>query len=111
MVSRGSSQVAPLIIASDEQLSMWAGGCAWSDLCLAAVHREMNCTRANTQLSIDKLKQMKCSQSFVNFQRAHLDKQLRFILLIMVASHSLASVRNMLTRDWHELRLSLKEKV
>ena len=41
----------------------------------------------------------------------HLDKQFRFILLIMVASHSLASVRNMLTRDWHELRLSLKEKV
>ena len=44
-------------------------------------------------------------------QMTHLDKQFRFILLIMVASHSLASVRNMLIRDWHELRLSLKKKV
>ena len=110
MVSRGSSQVAPLIIASEEQLRMWAGGWAWSDLCLAAVHSEMNCTLANTQLNIDKLKQMKCSLTYVNLQSSHLDKQWRFILLIMVASHSLASVRNMLTRDWHELRLSLKEK-
>ena len=58
MVSRGSSQVAPLIIASEEQLRMWAGGCAWSDLCRAAVHSEMNCTRANTQLNIDKLKEI-----------------------------------------------------
>ena len=29
----------------------------------------------------------------------------------MVASHSLASVRNMFTRDWHTLRLSLREEV
>ena len=57
MVSRGSSQVAPLIMASAEELRKCAGGWAWSDLCLAAVHREMNCTLANnTQLNIDKLK-------------------------------------------------------
>ena len=56
MVSRGSSQVAPLIMASVEELRKWAGGWAWSDLCLAAVHREMNCTLASTQLNIDKLK-------------------------------------------------------
>ena len=57
MVSSGSSQVAPLVIASVEELRKCAGGWAWSDLCLAAVHREMNCTLANnTQLNIDKLK-------------------------------------------------------
>ena len=56
MVSSGSSQVAPLIMASVEELRKCAGGWAWSDLCLAAVHREMNCTLANTQLKIDKLK-------------------------------------------------------
>ena len=56
MVSSGSSQGAPLIIASVGELRKCAGGWAWSDLCLAAVHREMNCTLANTQLNIDKLK-------------------------------------------------------
>ena len=57
MVSSGSSQGAPLVIASVEELRKCVGGWAWSDLCLAAVHREMNCTLANnTQLNIDKLK-------------------------------------------------------
>ena len=57
MVSSGSSQVAPLVIASVEELRKCVGGWAWSDLFLAAVHREMNCTLANnTQLNIDKLK-------------------------------------------------------
>ena len=57
MVSSGSSQVAPLVIASVEELRKCVGGWAWSDLCLAAVHREMNCTLTNnTQLNIDKLK-------------------------------------------------------
>ena len=46
-----------------------------------------------------------------HLHNAHLDKQFRFILLIMVASHSLASVRNMFTLDWHTLRLSLREEV
>ena len=41
--------------------------------------------------------------------RSHLDKQFKFILLIILASHSLASVRKILTLDWQELRLSLKE--
>ena len=53
MVSSGSSQVAPLVIASVEELRKCVGGWAWSDLCLAAVHREMT---NNTQLNIDKLK-------------------------------------------------------
>ena len=41
--------------------------------------------------------------------RPHLDKQFKFILLIILASHSLATVRKMLTLDWQELRLNLKE--
>ena len=41
--------------------------------------------------------------------RPHLDKQFKFILLMILASHSLASVRKILTLDWHELKLNLTE--
>ena len=111
MVSRGSSQVAPLIMAWVEEFRKWAGGWAWSDLCLAAVHREMNCTLANTQLNIDKLKQVQEEINNELHMKPHLDKQFKFILLIILASHSLASVRKILTLDWQELRLSLKENM
>ena len=72
----------------------------------------MNCTLANTQLNIDKLKHVQeeiNNELHMYYIRPHLDKQFKFILLIILASHSLASVRNILTRDWHELRLNLKE--
>ena len=51
--SRGSSQLVPLMMGDGGRKC--AGWWAWSDLYLAAVHSDMNCTLASTELSMGRL--------------------------------------------------------